>query len=151
MKNLIIATAIAAIGVSCNDQKTKEADVPAEVKTKFESMYPSAKVEKWEEEDGKYEAEFKKDNIINSVVFEANGTYVQSESEIEISALPAGVNEYVTANLSGKKIEEATKITHDDGTIAYETEIGDNDYLFDAKGGFISKEQEEKETEDDDK
>ena len=114
-------------------------------------MFPSAKVEKWEEEDGKYEAEFKKDNIINSVVFEANGTYVQSESEIEISALPAGVNEYVTANLSGKKIEEATKITHDDGTIAYETEIGDNDYLFDAKGGFISKEQEEKETEDDDK
>jgi hypothetical protein len=132
-------------------QKMQEKDVPAAVKTKFTTMFPNTKVEKWEKEGGKFEAEFESNKIETSVIFEANGTYVQTEVEIPVSSLPTAINEYVKANLSGKKIAEATKITNANSIITYETEIDDTDYLFDANGKFISKEVDDKEVDDDDK
>ena len=130
-------------------QKIQEKDVPAAVKTKLTSMFPTAKVEKWEKEDGKFEAEFENNGTETSVIFEANGTYVQTEVEIPVTSLPTAINEYVKTNLAGKKIDEATKISNANGTISYEVEIGDSDYLFDIDGKFISKENDDKETDDD--
>lgn len=51
-------------------------------------MFPDVKADKWEKEDGKYEAEFRQNKVETSVLFEASGTYVQTETEIAVSELP---------------------------------------------------------------
>jgi len=151
MKTTIILLAVFAFVLEANAQKVNEADVPEAVKTKFVAMFPGVKTDGWEKENGKYEAEFKQNKIETSVLFESNGTYVQTDVEIPVSELPKGVNDYATKNLAGKKINEATKITSADGTLTYEAEIGNIDYLFDAGGNFLKKDSDSGDTEDDDK
>jgi hypothetical protein len=151
MKKAIVILCSIILAFSSNAQKLKETDVPTEVKTKFATIYPDVKSVKWEKEDGKFEAEFEQNKIEIAVLFEANGTYVQAEVRISISSLPKGVNEYVSKNHAGKKIEEASKITDAKGSVTYEAEVGNSDYLFDANGNFLRKDSEAKDREDDDK
>ncbi|MEO8513091.1 MAG: PepSY-like domain-containing protein [Ignavibacteria bacterium] len=131
-----------------NAQKLKEKDVPSAVKTAFTAMYPDAKQIKWEMEDKKYEGEFKANNVESSALFEANGTYVQTETEIPVSSLPEAVSEYLSKNLAGKKIKEAAKITDVKGTVTYEAEVGGSDYLFDSNGSFLSKSTDSNDNDD---
>jgi hypothetical protein len=151
MKTAIIIFIITVFSLSAKAQNLKESDVPAPVKSKFSSMYPNVTGAKWEKENSKYEAEFKENSVETSVLFEAAGTYVQTEVEIPVSSLPDAVSSYVSKNLPGKKITEATQITSADGSMSYEAEIGKHDYMFDANGNFLKKESDDKDTEDDDK
>jgi|SRR4030095_9887163 Putative beta-lactamase-inhibitor-like, PepSY-like len=151
MKQIIIFLGICAITISTNAQHLKSSDVPSAVKDKFASMYPNVTSAKWEKENGKYEAEFKERGVETSILFEANGTYTQTEVEIPVSSLPVGVKDYVSKNLRDSKINEASKITSANGTVTYEAEIGKSDYIFDANGNFLSKETDTNDNEDDDK
>jgi putative PepSY-like beta-lactamase-inhibitor len=148
MKTIIILAGLLAFSFTANAQKVKESEVPAAVKTQLAAMFPGVKADKWEMENGKYEAEFKQNKIETSVLFEANGTYVQTETEIAVSELPDGVKDYVSKNLSGRKIKEAAKIASAEGSLTYEAEIGGADYMFDANGNFLRKETEKDDTED---
>ncbi len=151
VKKLILISIICFTGINIYSQNLKESEVPSAVKTKFTAMYPNVSSAKWEMENGNYEAEFKENNTETSVIFESNGTYVQTEVEIPVSSLPVGVNDYVTKNLAAKKITEAAKITSASGTISYEAEIGNKDYLFDSNGSFLKMDSDSGDTEDDDK
>jgi hypothetical protein len=82
---LICVVFIFALGLEANAQNLKESDVPSAVKTKFSSMYSGVSNAKWEKENGKYEAEFKENGKETSVLFDANGTHVQTEIEIPVS------------------------------------------------------------------
>lgn len=160
MKNLIIIIfLILGIG-SANAQKLKEADVPTAVKESFKKNYPDAKVQKWEKENGNYEAEYetvrvpmdgkgKKTEIEYCVVMDATGNVIETEMEIEVSALPKAVTDYVNKNMPGKKIKEASQITTAEGLNNYEVEIDGTDYIFDADGKLIKKE-DDKEKDDKD-
>ena len=85
------------------------------------------------------------------MVIDSKGNHVQTEVEIAVTALPKGVGQYAKANLAGKKIDEASKITDAKSIITYEAEIGGVDYIFDATGNFLKKIVEAKEEDDDDK
>ena len=141
-KNLILCCCAAFCLLSCSPSGEKVA-VPEIVKTKFESLYPKAGSPKWEMEDGAYEASFKQDNIESSVTFSADGNVIQSETVIDVAQLPQTVKDYLTAQFGNEKIKEAEKITDSKGMVTYEAEIGETDYLFDANGQFIGKEEEE--------
>lgn len=150
MKNLMIIIALSlSIGSACA-QKMKEADVPAVVKESFKKAYPTAKVEKWEKEGDMYEAEFMVGKVEHSANLNASGNIVETEMEIEISALPKAITDYVGKNMVGKKIKEASQITTAEGLNNYEVEVGGTDYIFDADGKLLKKE-EENEKDDDDK
>lgn len=152
MKKTLIILSVITVSLSANAQKVKESDVPVLTKNKFTSMYPAAKVSKWEKEEEGYEAEFDENKLETSVVIDAKGNHVQTEVEIAVASLPKGVGEYAKANLAGKKIDEASKITDAKSVITYEAEVGDVDYIFDDKGNFLKKIiEEEKEEDDDDK
>lgn len=143
MKKLMFIC-IAAAFTSCADaQKLKEADVPAVVKATFEKQYPGAKAE-WEKEGTNYEAEFdfKKEEM--SVVIDATGTIIETEVEIEVSALPKAATDYIATHYKGIKIKEAAKITDAKGVVTYEGEIKGMDLLFDSTGTFIKEVKEEK-------
>lgn len=161
MKNLTIILALSLGFGSAYAQKVKEAEVPSEVKDAFKKAYPKGEVEKWEKEDGNYEAEFeieripmdksgKKEEIEMSAVYTPKGELIQTETEIKISELPKAISEYIEKNVA-KKIKEASKITDAKGVVNYEAEAGEVDYIFDADGKFLKKEQDTEKDDDDKK
>jgi len=149
-KEMIIFLCLLTTGFTSCSQRIKEADVPGAVKLKLASMYPGIKNAKWDKEEGKYEAAFKNNGVETSVLIDGAGMHMQTEIDIQVSALPQGVNHYAEKNLSWKKITEASKITDAKGDINYEVEIGDVDYLFDAAGNFLMmQDKDDGEDEDD--
>ena len=146
MKTLLTIAIFGAAICIANAQTVKEAEVPGRTMEAFRKQYPNVKVDKWEKEGANYEAEFMVDKVQTTVVYDERGKYIQTEAEMEVSALPPQINEYIEVNLNGKKVTEASKITDAAGTVNYEAEIGETDYLFDSKGTLIKQEM----TEDDD-
>ena len=137
MKKLMMMSALATvIGFSACAQKIDASKVPVAVKSSFEKQFPGA-VAKWEKEDGKFEAGFKKDGNTMSALFEANGTMTESEIDIKVADLPATVLAYVKEHYKGKSIKEGAKITKANGTVNYEAEVDGKDVIFDANGKFI--------------
>ena len=137
-KIMIMATLAIFTAFNANAQKLKEADVPAAVKASFAKQYPGITA-KWEKEDSKYEAGFKKDGNKMSALFEVNGTMTESEIDIKVADLPATVLAYVQAHYKGKTIKEGAKITKADGTVNFEAEVNGKDVIFDATGKFIKE------------
>jgi hypothetical protein len=137
-KILILSLAAATLAINVSAQKLKRAEVPLEIRKSFEKQYPGT-IAKWEKENGKYEAGFKKDGAAMSALFDANGTMTESETEIKIAALPANVLAYVKKYYKGKSIKEGAKITRADGTVNYEAEVGGKDLIFDENGKFIKE------------
>ncbi len=142
MKKIVIMTAfIAAIGLSACAQKIDASKVPAPVKAALAKEYPGIAA-KWEKENGKFEAGFKHNGSIMSILYEANGAMVESEVDIKVSDLPASVLAYVKEHYKGKSIKEGAKITKADGTVNYEAEVAGKDVIFDANGKFLKEEKE---------
>jgi hypothetical protein len=131
-------------------QKSKSMVVPDAVKKQFSTMYPSVTKVDWEKEGEYYEAEFDNNKVETSVVFDASGKHIETEVEIAVTDLPQSVRDYVTKNLNNAKINEASKITAVDGTVTYEAEVGNTDYIFDSNGNLVKKESEEGDKDDDD-
>jgi hypothetical protein len=126
-------------------------DAPAAVKASFAKLYPNVTKVKWGKEDANYEAEFEVNKVEMSCLFDATGNLLETESEIEISALPKGVADYVTKNYAGQKIKEASKIVDAKNVTTYEAEVKEGDLIFDATGNFVKKVVEAKEKDEDEK
>ena len=76
--------------ISCSAQT-----IPAEVKTAFEKSFPNTTVKKWDKEDGNFEANFSKDGKTMSATFDAKGKWLETETDIKLTELPASVSSYV--------------------------------------------------------
>lgn len=135
-----IVTLVAVTFFSCEsikEEKTVEATaIPTTVTSAFNQQFKNATPE-WKKEDSGYEATFKQDGKEVSVVFSEGGMITETETEIEVSALPAGVTDYLAKNHAGEKPEETAKITNADGIVTYEAEVGGKDLIFDENGNFL--------------
>jgi hypothetical protein len=121
------------------ESKLAESAVPAAVKSKFTSLYPGLKAEKWEKENGNFEAGFHKDKIEMSVLIDAAGNLMETETKIAVSELPKSISDYVAKNKAGKKIKEAARIVDAKGVTTFEAEVDKMDLLFDKDGKFIKE------------
>ena len=137
-KIMIMAVLAVSVAFSACAQKLDASKVPAAVKASFAKQYPGVTA-KWEKEDAKYEAGFKKDGNSMSALFEVNGTMTESEVDIKVADLPATVLAYVKEHYKGKNIKEGAKITKADGTVNYEAEVDGKDVIFDAAGKFLQE------------
>lgn len=138
MKTLFITSALVLSFTFAFSQKIKESEVPKTVTDAFNTNFSGVKAKSWEKEkDGTYEVDFDLNKIENSATFKADGTLVETETEITISELPKAISDYLAKNYSGKKIKEAAKIVDAEGNLKYETEIDNKDLLFDQQGNFI--------------
>ncbi len=149
--NMKILFTIIALGFGlsfANAQILNEPKIPAKVREAFSKQYPNVKNEKWEKDGVNYEAEFQANKIENSAIYDSEGNFVESSTEIKESELPKGVTDYISNNLSGKKIKESAKITDASGRISYMAEVGRENYIFDFDCSFVRKE-DEKEKDDD--
>lgn len=136
MKNTIIAFALLAT-VSCTAQ-----NVPVAVKTAFEKSFPNTTVKKWDKEDGNYEANFTKDSKTMSATFDANGKWMETETDIKVSELPAAVANYVKLNYKGAAIKEASILSNTESKKMYEAEVKGKDLVFDENGKFVKEEKD---------
>ena len=148
---IVLLSAALMCNVACA-QKLSPDKIPAEVLTAFNSKFPGATKVKWEMEDKtEYEAVFNLNGEETSANFDLTGKWLETETEIKVSALPAVIQEVIAKDFAGFKINEAGKtVTAKDG-MQYEVEIekGEKtfDVLFTSDGKMLSK----KELEEDDK
>lgn len=140
-----------ALAPCAKAQKVKEAEVPKAVKESQQKIFPGSKVTKWEKEGNNYEAEFMVKKTETSAEFDANGALLQTETEMDVKELPKSVTDYVSTNLPGKKIKEASKIILATGEINYEAEVDGTDYIFDSNGKLLKKESDNDKDDDDKK
>jgi uncharacterized membrane protein YkoI len=131
--SLLMISAVIAAG-ACAQQRIDPVKVPPAVKQSFATHFAGVTPSKWENEHGKYEAEFKQDGHEMSALFDGDGTMTESEVEIKVSELPAEVKDYVKKNYPNATIKEAAKITKPNGEVNYEAEVKGKDLLFDSNG-----------------
>lgn len=134
-KQLMLIVVIALTGTACFAQKEK-AGIPEKVTTAFQKEFPGI-TPKWEKEKAQYEANFKKNNVEMSAVFDADGTLAETETIIATNELPSAALDYVKTHYKGATIKEAAKIADRKGVITYEAEVKGKDLMFDAEGKFF--------------
>ena len=136
---LLIFSLVVSYGFA---QKIKESEVPAVVKAALAKAYPKVKDVKWDKEEGAYEASFDQNKADASVLFNADGTIKEVETEIEHNQLPAAVKNTLAKEYADYKVEEAAKIVAG-GVTTYEAEVKKGkqtfDFIFDASGKLLKK------------
>ncbi|WP_300665489.1 PepSY-like domain-containing protein [Fluviicola sp.] len=143
MKKVLATGTLVVLLAACssaqkNEETSKDSKIPVTVRDAFKQHYPNIRDVDWEKEGKNYEASFENNKTETSVVIDASGKILETETEIEINALPKPVLDYLAANYKGQKVKEAAKIVLGDGTINYEAEVNKKDLLFDSNGSFIN-------------
>lgn len=137
MKRLLFVM-LTITGLQVSAQKMDVAKVPATVKATFTKTYPNATA-KWEMEDKNYEAAFKQDGKDITVVIDAKGQLLETETGIKMNELPKAATDYLAKRYKGKKITETAMIKKANGDINYEAEVNKVDVIFDNKGNFLKE------------
>ena len=119
-KNILSIIGIILLGLPVLSQ----VKVPDAVKTAFNNKFPGASGVKWEKENRKeLEANFKMNNADVSANFGLDGTWVETETTIPASELPAAVTNAVNTKYPGAVYGRTEKIEKPGGKILYEVNI----------------------------
>ncbi|MCL4548839.1 MAG: hypothetical protein M1495_09735 [Bacteroidetes bacterium] len=144
MKKSIMLLIVFTLAVSILAQTKKEVKVTDKAKACFAKHYPNVKEVKWGKEGkSEFEAEFKQNGEVISVVIDAEGNLKETETDIAKSELPNGVEEYVEKNYQGWNITEAAKIVNAKGVVTFEAQISkgkwNKDLIFTKNGSPVMK------------
>ncbi|MEO6166758.1 MAG: PepSY-like domain-containing protein [Chitinophagales bacterium] len=153
MKKIIFILLTAAImsNAACA-QKISADKVPADVISAFKSKFPTATKTSWEMENKtEFEVNFKLDGEEVSANFDNAGKWLETETQVEVSALPTAIQSTLKKDFAGFKISEASKIESAKNGNSFEAEIEKDEETFDVllstDGKVLSKSKlEEKET-----
>jgi len=151
MKNLVIIALLLFVGsVFAQDVK-----VPAEIKAKFQALYPNVDEIRWDVEDSDFEVSFESEGDVDmSLLFNASGNIIEIETEMEEDDLPATVKSSVEKDFPGWELGEAAKIVRD-GKTTYEAEIvkGEKkiDAIFTPDGKLVKKVEKAEKDEENEK
>lgn len=112
---------------------------PQSVTNSFRQQFPGVTKVDWSrEKNGEWEAEFRAtDGKEISANFSPDGAWLETETEIAVSGLPAAVRDAALKIHPGKPIKEAARITSASGQTRYEVEIGRKYLLFDSEGKVV--------------
>lgn len=156
MKRIIyLLLIVAQMSNAAHAQKISANKVPAAITSAFKAKFPNATKTRWEMENAnEYEAGFKLKGEEVSANFDNTGKWLETETEIKVTALPASVKTALSKDFAGFKINEASKIESLKNGNCFEAEIKKGketfDVLFTADGKMLSKTKIEKEKEDKD-
>jgi len=151
----IILSFVAVIGLSALAMACSKPKVPEAVKRAFAQKFPTAQHVRWdEEEEGEFEAEFKMDGHEASASFQADGTWLETEMEVEVNDLPQAVKLAVSDQFANFEVEEAEQIETPNWARAYEVKLENEaqkvevEAVFDAQGTLLKKKVEQGEDEE---
>ena len=139
MKSFIILLLTVFLGTACA-QNTK--NIPSALQNKLKALYPKAEEVKWDKEAPNFEANFKLNNVEMSLLLDAKGHLLETETGLEIKNLPAAVKASLSKTFFGYEIKEVAKIVRN-GKATFEAELkkGETklDAIFDEQGTLIKK------------
>lgn len=120
---MIVVLAIVCNGY-INAQKIAADKVPAVVLNAFKTKCATAEGVAWEKEGATaFEAAYKIGKIKHSGTFDQSGKWLETETEMEVSALPKPVADAIAKQYASYKIKEAVHVeTPDKGTF-YEADL----------------------------
>ena len=123
-KLMMILALLITISFAASAQKLNASKIPAAVKDAFAKKFTAATAVEWGKENAKeYEAEFKLNGKSASANFLTDGSWVETEMEINISEAPAPVTAAVQKKHPGASIVKLYKIDNSKGALTYEAEI----------------------------
>lgn len=97
--------------------------VPDAAKKTFKNKFPSATNVKWGKENAhEYEAEFKLGGKNISANFSENGQWLETETQLDLNALPQKVRDAFNSRYSNANVKEAARIESSNKVI-YEVEF----------------------------
>jgi hypothetical protein len=98
--------------------------VPALIKQAFHTKFPDVKNVEWKIKSEKYEAEFILKGVETTIKFDANGKWLETETQIPLSEVAKAVLESLATKFKNYKIVE-TQILQifDDSRIIYEIHL----------------------------
>jgi len=136
-------------------QACAQTNAPEKVKTAFSKKFPNSKKVKWDKEnETEWEAEFKMNGEEYSANFTSDGTWKETEHEIEKSDIPATVKQTLDNKFAGYDIEEVEVSETMDGKVyefAMEKDETDMEVAISPDGKVVKKEvQKEEDKEDND-
>ena len=152
--NKVLVICILMIGYLSGQaqQAIETSEVPSVVIAALKKDYPYAINVKWETQDGMYQASFKFEiedgmyegsprivKVEMAVVYSDKGIMALTETSVEVSSLPVGVREYFVKKVPNGEISEASKIVNSYGSVSYEVEVNNEDYIFNGDGKFLRK------------
>lgn len=147
MIRLFLFAAVMCIGHQLDAQSIKKRDVPVAVKSTVTKLYPAASKIEWSKEDSLYEASFVWEDTETELLLSTDGALLMTETDIDLSAVPAAIADFVKRNRHAVDIGEASIRTDAYGGVTYEIEIDNTEYLFTEEGEVLSKESDEDEKE----
>ncbi len=128
MKKLFVIVLVMLVGTVYG----QESKVPSQVKAKFKILHPKADEVKWDVEENDYEVTFESEEDVDmSLLFDAKGNIIETETEIEEDDLPDAIKSSVENNFKGWELEEAAKIVRN-GKTTYEAELEKDEMKIDA-------------------
>ncbi len=137
MKNLFfVGLALSLVLASCDNMRK----APEQIQATFKTIYPDVSRVEWDDEDdGSWEAEFRKDGVKTKAYFAADATLIETEEEITSKDLPQAAQDYFAQNYPGARVKDVLRITDADGIQSYEAEANDQDFYFDAQGNLFQR------------
>lgn len=148
MKQIIIVILAVTLITTAQAQKIAAEQVPSVVTTAFHAKFPTATKVTWEMENKmEYESKFMLNEAEVSANFDLAGKWIETETEIKSSALPASVQTTIKKEYAGYKIKQASNVENAMHGNGYEVEIqmGEEsmDVLFSVEGKVISATENE--------
>lgn len=120
------------------------AEVPKKIRDNFKAKFPTAQHVKWQKEsNGDYEANFKDGGISKSANFSKEGIWIETETAIEHSKIPALVLQKFNKLSGNAKIYAAAQIEAQIHKTWYEIEYKKGrktiELFFDVDGNQVNK------------
>ncbi len=145
MKKLLNLFVCLSFLISASATNPTNEKVPLAAKTSFAAKFPAAQKVKWSvEKPGEFEAEFIRNKVETSALFDTKGNLLETETEVRESELPQGVKIALSKDFAGYKLDEIEKATDSNGSVLYEMEVdkGKDKYeiSFDVNGKLLKKE-----------
>jgi hypothetical protein len=143
-KNFFLFIIMFPLGSFVFAQKIEGNNLPAIVSDSFKTKFATAEKIEWEMDYENYEATFKINKIDITAKFDKDGKWMETETPVNHSNLPAGVKVCLSHQFDIYKENEIEKVEKPDG-VNYEFKITCNGLEYEVviaeKGELISKDQ----------
>lgn len=118
-------------------------DPPKVVTESFTSKYAMATNVTWEKKNAGWEANFELNEKKCSAIFDDNGSWIETDTEIPVNFLPPLVASAVKDKFQGATIEAANKIEHANQGSQYSAKINQSgltkEVVFGEDGGVVKE------------
>jgi hypothetical protein len=122
-KFVVLLTVCLIFSIAGYSQVIAPEKVPVPVKKAFSKKFPAAVDVKYEMEKKDYEITFKDEGTEMSAIFDATGAWIETETEIKASDLPAEVSASVKKNFPGFKLSEIVRTETPTMGFSYEMDM----------------------------